>query len=581
MKRILSVLLASLVILSLSVVAFVVPASALDGDWDASRSGNDYDEDADQHAPEPGYHYDPELGFVLDSPDFQKNPFVQAHTKNPVNLKTNNDGQGNSVSLKFTVLDYAYANGENIDQWICITLNSQPMSAPGSVEYGEGFCMLIRRNLNGVDLGEGRAQYETFYVDKDGKNFALITGNGFGLVQGDVPLNDDGQEEYTFTVSYDDGYYFDINGVQFGNDEHLNQLLDEACPDGAYVSVLMQTGVAGSEASFAITEWQGELPIGDDSKEPEEDTRAFAPIADSANVPANEPAVMWSSACRDHRKVEMSGAILEVLDNGSVKAVTETVSPYISFSPRSSISYEAADFPYVAVLTRNCWANAGNCYYMSGEDHLSASEEFKETWSTDDYTYADGWALGLIDLSYFCDDDPEYHAGWEGRINGVRVGFDFNAEDVGDEEFGTFEVGFIGMFRSEEEALAYTDTFLTNLGVDPDATETEPEEEPTTEADTAAGTEADTEAGSEAGTEETTTEAPAGSEEVTTEAPAGSEETTTAPAGSEEATTKAPAGSEEATTEAEAEGGCKAIAAAPIVALVAILGVAFVAKKKD
>ena len=43
-------------------------------------------------------------------------------------------------------------------------------------------------------------------------------------------------------------------------------------------------------------------------------------------------------------------------------------------------------------------------------------------------------------------------------------------------------------------------------------------------------------------------------------------------------TTEAP--TTEAATEAE-EGGCKAIAAAPIVALIAVLGVAFVAKKKD
>ena len=44
--------------------------------------------------------------------------------------------------------------------------------------------------------------------------------------------------------------------------------------------------------------------------------------------------------------------------------------------------------------------------------------------------------------------------------------------------------------------------------------------------------------------------------------------------------TTAPADDAEVTTEAAAEGGCKGIAA-PVVALVAILGVAFVAKKKD
>ena len=57
------------------------------------------------------------------------------------------------------------------------------------------------------------------------------------------------------------------------------------------------------------------------------------------------------------------------------------------------------------------------------------------------------------------------------------------------------------------------------------------------------------------------------------------EETTVADA---EVTTDASADATEATTEAPAEKkGCGAIVAAPVVALVAMLGVAFVAKKKD
>ena len=536
MKRILSVLLASLLVLTMAVV-LVVPASAeFEGDWTTSRSGNDYDEEADSHAPEPGYHYDPAVGFVVDSPDYIKTPFMQAHTKNPVNLKTPNGDGDYSVSLKFTVLDYAY-NGEegaNVDQWIALTLNSQPRSCPGNVNYGEGLCILIRRNVAGNDLGEGKAQVETFYVDKTGgKNFALITGNGFGLVQTDVPVNDKGQEEYTFTVSYnaETGYNFQVNDVVFGGDEYLNNILDTVCADGAYVSVLMQTGVVASKASIAITEWQGNLPVGDDSKAPEEDMREVAEIADSANVPANEPAVLWGATCRDHRLVELAGALSEVTENGTVKSVIQTNSPYVSFGVKSAVSYEAKDFPIVAVLTKNCWANQGNCYFMAG-NHLNASEEYKETWTIDDVAYTDGWALGFIDLSYYTELEDD---GWVGRINGVRVGFEYNAEDVGDEEYGTFEIGFIGAFRSVEEAKAYADAFVTAQGVDPDAT-----------------------------TEEPTTEAP-----TDPEPDESTDDVTTAPE------------SEEQTTEAPKKSSCGSIVALPAVALVAVLGVAFVAKKKD
>ena len=533
MKRILSVLLASLLVLTMAVV-LVVPMSAapLEGDWDTSRSANDYEEDADSHCPEPGYHYDQELGFVVDSPEYLKTPFMQAHTKKPVNLKTANGDGEYSVSLKFTVLDYAYANGENIDQWLAITLNSQPMSTPGSIEYGEGLCILLRRNVAGNDLGAGKANVEPFYVDKTGgKNFAQITK--YGMVAYDVPVNDKGQEEYTFTVRYtEDGYAIAVNGVEWAPDEYLNQILDTACAEGAYVSVLAQTGVPGGKCSVAITEWQGDIPVGDDSKEPEEDTRAVAPIAPSTDIPENAPAVLWSSECRDHRKVEFAGAVHEILENGVIKVTTQTISPYVSFGVKSAVSYEAADFPIIAVLTRNCWANDGNCYFMSGEDHLNASEEYKEAWATDDVEYTDGWALGFVDLSIYMDPETPENDGWEGRINGVRVGWGFGADDVGDEDYGTFEVAYIGAFRSTEEAKAYADAYLTNLGVDPDATE--PTEAPTTEAPT--------------------TEAP------TTEAPA----------------TDAPTTEGEQTT-----GGCFSIVAVPVVALVAMLGVAFVAKKKD
>lgn len=66
------------------------------------------------------------------------------------------------------------------------------------------------------------------------------------------------------------------------------------------------------------------------------------------------------------------------------------------------------------------------------------------------------------------------------------------------------------------------------------------------------------------------------SEEETTEEPVdsdsqGSEDATTAPQGGEEQTTEAP----------EQKKACGSIVAAPVVALVAVLGVAFVAKKKD
>ena len=523
MKRFLSVLLASLMVLSLAAAMVVSTSAALEGDWLSSRSANDY-EDEGSYCPAAGYHYDPVLGFVLDPPVYAKDttPFVQMHTRNPLDLKANNDGNGNSVSVKVRVLEYAYDGGEGKDQWIAFTLNSQPMSTPGSTKYGEGLCILIRGG------GYGSAQVQPFYVDDvTGKSFSPAAA--FPSVE--VPMNDQDQEEYTFTVKYvNGGYVYAVNGTEFVADEALNAHFDRVFAEGAYVGVICQTGVKDTKIQLAITEWQGDIPVGDDSADPEEDLRQKAEIADSATIEANMPAVLWDSTKRDFRKIAVTGGEYVVNEDGSVKITTQTVSPYVSFGIKSEVSYEAADFPYIAVLTRNCWANSGNVYYCAG-DILAAENTYSENWDPTEFDYGNGWTMGIMDFSDYTDDDAETNVGgWEGRINSIRVGYDFAADDIANEEYNNFDIAFIGAFRSVEEATAYTQAWLTAKGYSADVV-TEPE----------------------------TTKAPETNAPDATEAPS----------------------NEEVTTEAEKSGGCGSIVAAPIVALIAILGVAFVAKKKD
>lgn len=527
MKRILSMLLVTLMVLSLAAACVFSTSAALEGDWDTARSASDY-EDEGSYCPAPGYHYDPELGFVIDPPVYAKEntPFVQMHTKAPVNLKGNNDGNGNSVSLELTVLDYAYDGGENKDQWICFTLNSQKIASPPNSDYGEGLCILIRGG------GNGSAQVQPFYLDTMGKNW----GTPYSFPNVEVPMNDDGQEVYTFEVKYvDGGYTFAVNGHWFAADEYLNGILDRACADGAYVDVLCQTGVVDSSIKLAITEWQGNLPVGDDSKDPEEDLREKAPIADSANIPANQPAVLWDTTLRDFRKISVAGGVHEINEDGSVHITIQAQSPYISFGIKSEVSYEAKDFPYIAVLTRNCWANSGNVFYCAG-GILSAENNYSENWDIEDTNYGE-WSLGIMDFSDYNDDDPDYEAGWEGRINSIRVGFDFSAEDIADPDCNNFDVAFIAAFRSPEEAYAFTKAWLTEKGYS---------------------------------AEEVTTEEPTTPEETTEEPTDPADDDTTAPEGGEEATTEAP----------KTEKACGGIIGAGVIAIIA-LGACVVAKKKD
>lgn len=517
MKKTISALLVSLLLLSV-MTALSVPAFAaeIDGDWVTSRRANDYDDEENYSHPAAGYEYTTE-GFVTISPDYTNSTvYQQVHTRSKIDLKSNNDGNGHAITLTFTILEYPYAGETNEDQWIAITLNSEERANQGSVDNGEGLCILIRRLS--YDAGKAQAQYH--YVDKDGKGFTA-----FALPDITVPVNEQGQETYTFSVTYDGtGYVFNLCGTET-KDDHLNQVLNEKCPDGAYLGITMHSGVSDSKASMLISNFQGEVPYGDDRAEPQANVKNFAPIADSATVEANQPAVLWDSTLRDFDKMDVVGATLETQENGTVKLTTQTLAPYIFLGVKSEISYEASDFPYIAVLTKDCFANGGNIYYCAGKV-LAAKQECYDTMDLDSYTYGDGWSLGIYDLSEDVD--------WVGRINAIRIGFQFSADDLTDEDYNNFAIGFYGAFRTEEEAIAYTEAYLIALN------------------------------GGELPTEEPTTEQP------TTQAPKTEPHT-------DDATTDAP----EADTDPAETESCKALVAMPLITLIALIGTAFVSKKRN
>ena len=518
MKKMISTLVAIALLLGASAMLSISSSAVVEGDWITSRRANDYDDEQNYATPAAGYEYTPD-GFKTISADYTNSTvYQQAHTKNKINLKGNNDDNGNAIELTFTILDYPYEGETGEDQWISITLNNQDKVNQGSVDNGEGLCILIRRNLGGNSLDPGKAQAQYHYVDKDGKGFTA-----FSLPNIEIPLDEEGHEIYTFTVKYDGtGYVFNLCGTET-KDEYLNTLLDETCAEGAYLGITMHSGVSGATASMLISSFQGEVPFGEDSADPQHNVKNFAPIADSATVEANQPAVIWDSTCKDFNKIDLVGGSYEILDNGTVKLTTQTLAPYLFMGVKSEVSYEAADFPVIAILTKDCYANDGVIYYCAG-GVLAAKEECSDSMELDTHSYGEGWALGIYDLS---EDEA-----WAGRINAIRIGFGFSADDLTDEEYNNFKIAYYGAFRSEEEAVAYAEAYLTNLNGGE-----QPTEDPTTEADT--------------------TKAP------DTEAPT-TENTTT----------------DEVSTDAEQAGGCKALAA-PIVALLAFFGAAYVAKKKD
>ena len=535
MRRFLSILLASLMVLTMAVVlVFPTSAEEFQGDWVTSRDAEGYlEKNADSYKPAAGYHYTSE-GFQTICPDYTDVDLRQdVHTRNKVYLKGDNDGQGNSVNLKFTVNGFPYGGDLNLDHWISICVTSGEHIGVPSTEYGEGLCILLR------GYGDGAADVQPHYVDNQA-NFAGI--NGCFSRTSEIEVDEEtGAETYTFKVRYEDGkYYFSVNEQEF-TDPTLDALMERACgTDGAYVGIALHDGTTDVEnCTITIKEWQGDLPTGDDSAQPEENVNEpYAEIADSSTVEANKPAVLWNSECIQHTDISFTGAADSINADGSVNMKASAQSSYLTFGVKRSFSYNAADFPVVAILTQNCNVDSANLYYCAGKV-TTASGDYVESFDTGEYAdvvYSEGWALSLVDLSIYTENEED---GWYGRINALRCDFSFSSGDsVLDDEYNNWNIAFVGAFRSADEAKAYTQAWLTEKGYGADEVTTE---EPTTEAPT--------------------TEAP------TTEAP----------------TTDAPAGSDgETTTEGDdSTGGCKALVAMPVVALVAMLGVAFVAKKKD
>ena len=468
MKKIIAISLCCIFTLAALSAFITSPAAMVEGDWTTSRAGNDYRDDDVGYYPASGYQYTSD-GFVTISPDVvYSTSYVQAHTKNPVNLKVDNDGCGNSVSLQFTVLDFAYGGERGIyDHWIALTLNSKPVASHGSTEYGEGLCILLRRPMD--IYAAGRTHVEPFYVDRQ-KGFTVIQSWSMPTI--DVPVNAKGQEVYSVQITYtSQGYEVTINDYTFQADNYLNNLLDRVCSDGAYVGLTMQSAVEGSTASFCINEWQGEIPYGEDSAVPEEDLREIAPIAGASTVPENQPAVLWDSTLRDFTNINIQDATYEINDDTSIRVKLETISPYVIFNVKSTVSYEATDFPYIAILTRNCFANNSRVYYCAGPN-LSFSDLYSESWEINETEYPGGWSLGHIDLSSYDED------GWYERINSLRVDFQFYPEDLMDDDFNNFDIAFIAAFRSRKEALAYTEQYLKDRGY---AYTPQPSTEPDTE----------------------------------------------------------------------------------------------------
>ena len=504
MKKLIALVIAAVMILSMIPVMAVSTSAANEGMWTTYRSAGNYpaiddepDPDGEEtiYPPESGYEYTSE-GFTVIQPDWSGvGPFTTVSTIEAINLK---DG----LYLEFRVDDYQYGGEIGADHWICLTLNTGKTEdgategyeagtktgkvAPGSPAYGGGWLTLLR------GVGDGNVTSLPHLTDPKTEDFGGTFVN-VGTVSAPATLDDDGREINTLEVSWTGSEYeIKVNGVVQPGQGQTTAMLEKLAPNGdVFVGITMMDGLKGGTAGLTITKFgtsasDATKPVGSDSKEPEENNLVEAPIADPSTVEANKPAILWNPDTVNLKSGNNINFQVQG-DNTWLATATETA-VFFSLGAKRAWSYDATDFPVFGIMVKNLWIDSGTLWYAAGEI----------PGATNGYTVP----FSIYDGEFYGEDEEYIFVPvdltdmWEGRFNSIRL--DFN---MADETTREFELCFAGMFRSVDEAYTYANEWLAgNTEVetkDPNATE--PETEPETEAPTEAPEAGDTTAAPEAG----------------------------------------------------------------------------------
>ena len=443
--RILSALLCAVLLVTLiPAAAMTVSAeTAVEGDWTTFLFASEYEqEDYDTCTrPESGYEYTEE-GFTVIPPDYKYfSPQLSVATKEPQAVKE-------GIYLQFRVDDYSYGGENNSDQWIALTLNTEEKVAPGSLQYGGGWMALIRGMGDGTCTNMSHlTEPET---DDSAGSFVFVDSHDVA-----VPRDNQGREIYTLEISWDgSAYEMKLNGQVIPGSNRTTELLEKLNGNGDfYVGVQMYTGVKNGAAALTILKYgtceaDAVTPVGSDAKDVIECDFSFLDPADPSTVEPNMPAILWSPETVDIEEgYHYTFSVLE--DNTWRVRLTDT-DPIIIFEPKATWSYNAEDFPVFGILLRNFWADSGTLWYGAGEYDAPTSGLVVpfSVYDGEFYGEDDEYVFVPIDLSDL----------WEGRINGLRLDL-----VLPDEMTREFDLCFAGMFRSEDEAYAYAQSWLAPI----------------------------------------------------------------------------------------------------------------------
>ena len=456
MKKTLSIILASVIIIS-SLVALAVPAAAeTEGNWDVMLTASSVDADSYKNPPLPGYYYD-EAGLHTVSPNYRDhNPRFSVVSKEMYNIR--------DFSMTIVVHDYRTYG----DNWISFTVWSDSNGfAQGdtSGKYGDGWTSIIRAGADGI-VNRFESWDQTKGIRTGKQVFKNIDNTQVKPIVFE-PIVDAKTGDFTITFAIENGVV-KVNGMEIG--EETDSCISKRFEDGlAYVGVTLHNtdSSGGYYPTISITDVNGEVPCGSDSRKAEDPGRFPPQPPYYPPVDENQPAI-WFDATLERTNYKLptsSGCQVGYSDDNCSFLITQESSVnFIHFVVPDAITYEASEYNTIAIIFKNfctCGLKDGlnpnkhcrndesmSLWYCAGqqtsyEDNLIdilAVENVTPTDENGEPIGNDYYSVAIITLP-----DEE----WNGRIHSLRLdilGYNYNNQ---------FEIMGIGAFRSTKEAAAF------------------------------------------------------------------------------------------------------------------------------
>ena len=480
MKKILSALLALTMILSLAVMfATNVAAAASDENmWTVLTHENQYQDDYDgDYKSIPGYKYTSD-GFQTYGGEWKADgPYQLVQTKNAVNIK---DG----VYMEVRVDEHYSTSG---DQWLNFNIWEDTNLVPCSANpaWGEGVQAIMRISAPKEATETeppvpGLAASVAWYIKEftpGGSNTAIEEANR-------TTVEKDGKQLLTLALTITwDGTTFavDINGS--AAPEATITYMNETFADGnAYIGFSMYSSVKDQNQSCTILKFgtskdTATTPKGTDAATAVNYDNTPVALMDASQVPAGQPGILMTGD-------RANSALKSTPDSGTGGSIITINGDYIHINALKSladsgklmvdnnISYAVEDFSILRVLTKNfCSCGMGthadcmalesmSAYIMAGD---VVAPESKHQYRELDICYdayfiengedSDNYLTFTLDISETSE---------TGRFNGVRL--DMSGIDLKNYGFNEFDICFVGLFRTEEEADEYVEAYLESLG---------------------------------------------------------------------------------------------------------------------